>query len=155
MKTLHVLPIKYRILFKLGLIAYKIFYRKAPEYLLMNFQTFQRNTSHNLRTDTGRDQFMFIVEVPKHKKECIFYKIKKHWNSLPLLLRNMDKIGNFKRQLKAHMFRMAFPETTVSWRASNYSYGYIYFYLVCVSILNGNFRFERDFFSFRGKAYDK
>ena len=114
MKTLHVLPIKYRILFKLGLIAYKIFYRKAPEYLLMNFQTFQRNTRHNLRTDTGRDQFMFIVEVPKHKKECIFYKIKKHWNSLPLLLRNLDKIGNFKRQLKAHMFRMAFPETTVS-----------------------------------------
>ena len=75
---LHILPIRYRIIFKLCLIAFKIFYRKAPNYLQMRFQIFRRNPNLNLRDGTGRDEFMFTMQVPPHKKETIYFKIKKN-----------------------------------------------------------------------------
>ena len=108
MKKIHILPIRFRILFKLCLTAYKIFYREAPDHLIMEFPKFEKNPDLNLREGSGRDKFMFKIEVPKHKKESIFYKIKKEWNSLPISLRKINNIPRFKKDLKTYLFRKAF-----------------------------------------------
>ena len=49
MFKLHFLPIKYRIIFKVCLIAFKIVHNLSPDYLSDGFEIFQPTTSINLR----------------------------------------------------------------------------------------------------------
>ena len=104
------MPIKFRILFKLNQIAHNIFYRTAPDYLTRQFSKFQKNHNINLRDGTGRDHNMFEIELSRNKKESILYKIKKEWNSLPLNIRSTNDHQKFKRKLKTHLYKIAFPE---------------------------------------------
>ena len=111
LKQLHILPIKYRILFKTSLICFKIFYRLSPRHFGENFQRFVRVGNINLRTESGRDKYTFKMDdTPANEKETIYYKMKKEWNSLPISIRKIENIKFFKPQLKAHLFRQAFPE---------------------------------------------
>ena len=117
LKRLHFLPITYRIKFKTSLLCFKIFNKMAPDYLLDNFPRFEHNTRINLRTETGRgrDNYMFAIQLPPHKKETLFYKMKAEWNQLPLKIRKtkLEDINIFKKNLKTHYFKQAFPEEAI------------------------------------------
>ena len=111
-KKLHILPIIFRIKFKLCLIAYRIFNQIAPSYLSDDFTTFEPTTSINLRIGRGRDMSMFKVDrITTTKAETLKQNIKKEWNSLPLHLRNIKSISTFKKNIKAHFFLQAFSNT--------------------------------------------
>ena len=106
LKKLHILPIEYRIKYKSCLIAYKIFHKLAPPYLIEQFPTFEPSTSISLRIGPGRDTSMFQLDLSK--RETIYSKLKSEWNKLPYDLRMSDNLNLFKTKLKTHFFLMAF-----------------------------------------------
>ena len=84
----------------------------APNYLKEDFQLFRPQTNISLRPGAGRDECMFNVTVPPHRKDTILQIFKEEWNRLPLELRQLNSLQIFKRRLKHHFFRKAFPDDT-------------------------------------------
>ena len=111
---LHFLPIKFRIKFKVCLLAFKILRKIAPLYLREYFQLFKPSTTINLRYGVGRDKLMMDINLEQRKKRTIRTKIILEWNDLPLSIRKIEKIDTFKRQLKTHFFRKAFAKYLTS-----------------------------------------
>ena len=110
MFELHFLPVKFRIIFKVCLIAFKVVKGTAPEYLQENFKLYQRNEDPNLRPSTGRDNLLIKINLEQQKKNTLFTKIINEWNSLPFELRNNVELNGFKRDLKTYLFRIAFKD---------------------------------------------
>ena len=105
---LHWLPVKSRIQYKLAVMSYRLFDKTLPPYLSAALSVYHpprtlRSSSEkllhcpnrNLKTAGDRS---FSSQAP-----CV-------WNSLPISLRNAQSLSIFKRNLKTHLFRQAFPE---------------------------------------------
>jgi hypothetical protein len=107
---LHILPIKFRIRFKISLTAFKIVRNLAPLYLKENFQMFKRGSACNLRHGIGRDELMFDINLDQQKKTTIYTSLIIEWNSLPLEIRKITQLERFKVQLKTYYFREAFAD---------------------------------------------
>ena len=105
-KSVHLLPIKSRIKYKLCLIAYKVLNGEAPSYLdeIVDLKI-PTNIGMQLRSTLDT----IILELPEFEN-TIKYKMAKSWNSLPFELRNCRKIETFKRQMKAHYFSIDYPD---------------------------------------------
>ena len=106
--ALHWLPIKYRVEFKIVLLVYKALNNMAPIYiseLLIPKPSCERWT---LRSD---DQG--LLHIPKTNCKTLgdrsfAYAAPQLWNSLPLNVRNCDRISVFKKRLKTFPLRKAF-----------------------------------------------
>ena len=107
---LHILPVKYRIKFKVSLIAYKIVRKTAPEYLQENFKMFRPTTTINLRPAKCRDRLMFEESVDEYLPKSCYSAIISEWNDLPYAIRAITTIDGFKRQLKTFYFRQAYTD---------------------------------------------
>ena len=106
--SLHWLPIRYRIDFKICLLTFKAIHGFAPSYLceLITVKESQRNSRRSssellLRmpsriTKKTLGDRAFQVSAP-----CL-------WNSLPGELRRKSDLEEFKRHLKAHLFSKAY-----------------------------------------------
>ena len=109
MKRLHLLPVKYRVLFKLCMHAYRTLNKSAPSYICDMFDCYQPTTSMVLREGYGRDQKMLVYCNPDElSNKCLFQIMLNTWNELPLNLRSVQSIDNFKEQLKTFYFRKAY-----------------------------------------------
>ena len=108
LKLLHILPISYRIKYKVCIISHRIFYGNAPSYLIEMFPKFIPTSNINLRLGKGRDQWMFAIEKPISEKPTTNDHIKKQWNELPLDLRVEKSINRFKSRLKTNFYIQAF-----------------------------------------------
>ncbi len=87
--------------------AHKIYYNKAPTYLMANFKKARDRTQH-----TRRNQWNFIVPNIKGAEGNTFYfNSTKDWNSLPEKLKNCENIASFKKEVKRHLMQMATEET--------------------------------------------
>ena len=106
LRKLHILPIAFRIRYKVCLIGFKIFNNISPPYLSDQFNKFHSTSSMPLRV--GRDDYMFKTEL--QKKESIFSSMKLEWNKLPIRIRNTTSTDSFKSKLKTFLFGEAFPE---------------------------------------------
>ena len=105
---LHWLPVKFRIQFKLILLVYKALNGLAPKYLSDKLSVISnkklRSSDHKLlaiprtRTKTYGDR-SFSVAGPRL------------WNNLPKQLRLCSSVDVFKKDLKTHLFRNAFPKS--------------------------------------------
>ena len=107
---LHFLPIRFRINFKVCLLAFKIKRKIAPEYLIDSFQDYQSSTSISLRYGLGRDQSMFQYLSIFLNDSLLFVKLVSNWNKLPFFLRQIQSLTEFKSKLKSHFFRLAYPD---------------------------------------------
>ena len=112
LKTLHWLPVKQRIIFKILLIVYKAMHGQAPSYII-ELLSLQSHSRYNLRS--SRDTL--LLELPTFFAKtkitlgdrafvCVAPKL---WNSLPYYLRKIESIDTFKSTLKTHLFKQAFP----------------------------------------------
>ena len=72
---LHILPVKYRIKFKVSLMAYKIVNKMAPKYLTEKVKLFTPTTNKNLRPCRGRDYMMFDCDLEQCKKQTWITKV--------------------------------------------------------------------------------
>jgi predicted nucleic acid-binding Zn-ribbon protein len=106
LKSLHWLPVEFRILYKIQLTTHKALNGRAPGYirdLLQPYQPPRALRSMNLsflkkprvRTKTFGDKSYAV---------CAPYL----WNKLPLSLRQCEELEPFKRGLKTHLFEKAF-----------------------------------------------
>ena len=108
LKELHFLPVKYRIQFKIGLLAFKCINNIVPSYLSSLLSLRQIN-DHFLRADDD----LYLLESPQEPRckkthGSFSYSAPKVWNNLPYTLRTLTDVNVFKRDLKTHLYREAF-----------------------------------------------
>ena len=101
---LHCLPLKYRITFKLLLLAYKSLTGQAPLYLAELLKP-KIISHHNLRSDD-----ILNTSARKDSKLCcggdraFAVAAPREWNKLPANVRSSQSIEVFKSRLKTHLF---------------------------------------------------
>ena len=105
LKSLHWLPIKYRIIFKVLLLVFKSFQGNAPEYILDMLPSYTP-----LRHLRSAGSNLLIRQMKKTKKNYghnFSYFAQKHWNRLPVNIRLAQTLDSFKGALKTHLFTNA------------------------------------------------
>ena len=103
LRTLHWLPVRARVEYKLSTLAYKCLSSSAPSYL-------SDLLSPYTPTRTLRSQNAHLLTVPSYKlqtfgKKSFSVATPLLWNSLPLSLRKADSLATFKKHLKTHLFQ--------------------------------------------------
>ncbi len=106
LQSLHWLPIKYRISYKILLLAYKALNGLAPAYLTSLLSRY--NPSRSLRSQNSG--LLVVPRIAKSTKggRAFSYLAPKLWNSLPDNIRGSDTLSLFKSRLKTHLFSQAF-----------------------------------------------
>ena len=103
-KQCHILPVKFRVLYKSCVMAYKLVNNLAPDYLSsMTIRAISTRTRDNLRS--GNDTLK--LQLPQCKT-TLQYKLSENWNKLPLALRDSTNIEMFKKELKTYCYRLAY-----------------------------------------------
>jgi hypothetical protein len=105
---LHILPVTYRVKFKVSVIAFKVMRGVAPAYLTNKVQKFEPTCNKYLRPGSGRDKWMFENNIAVQKSSTFISKMITVWNELPLTLRQFENFSTFKSKLKTHYFTLAF-----------------------------------------------
>ena len=127
LKSLHWLPVKYRIDFKILLTAFKAIHDLAPTYIseLISVRDIGR---YNLRSNTS-----LILNYSKCKSlvtlgdRSFHVAAPKLWNDLPSYIRNILSLDSFKRAVKTYLFRKAFQ---ILWHPVIFLLFFIIFILV-------------------------
>ena len=101
MRQLHWLPIKARIIFKIGLLVYKCFHGLAPAYLIDLIKTVDH--PKNLRSKV---QGHLIVPKARIGLGDRAFSVcgPRIWNKLPSMLQTAPSPDIFKQRLKTHLF---------------------------------------------------
>ena len=109
LKDLHWLPIQQRISFKVLLLVYKALNDSAPSYLTQTLNLYQPRA--NLRS--AKDSLSLVIPATKLKTygdRAFSVGGPLLWNDLPFSLRNCKTTESFKRQLKTHLFCVAYEQ---------------------------------------------
>ncbi len=106
--SLHWLPVRYRIKFKIAMITYKVLSTNQPVYL-RELLTVQKNT-RSLRSSCE-----IVLKVPKTKLKTagdrsFSLAAPKIWNELPRSVKCAASLPLFKKDLKTHYFRSAYKD---------------------------------------------
>ncbi|CAJ1053038.1 RNA-directed DNA polymerase from mobile element jockey [Xyrichtys novacula] len=106
--SLHWLPIKYRIEFKILLVTYKALNGQAPSYL--DELVIPYFPSRPLRSQSAG-----LLVVPNVSKSSVggrafSYQAPLLWNHLPLEVRGADTLSTFKSRLKTFLFDKAYSQ---------------------------------------------
>ena len=106
LSTLHWLPVKFRIDYKILLLTYKALNGLAPQYL-------SELLSHYEPSRLLRSQGAGLLLVPRINKvtsggRAFSYKAPQLWNNLPVNVRDSDTASVFKSRLKTYLFSGAF-----------------------------------------------
>ena len=106
LKSLHWLPIRYKIQYKILIHTYKAFKGDVPGYIREMLQV--NNSSYNLSSTIGTN---FIVPKCNFKTfgdRAFSSSAPNLSNKLPDTLKVLDNLNYFKSQLKTHLFSLAF-----------------------------------------------
>lgn len=106
LKSLHWLPVQYRIDFKILMFVFKALHGLAPVYLTELLTV--REPGRALRSSN-----QLLLEVPRSKykhwgDQAFSIAAPRLWNKLPVEMRLISDLGLFKSRLKTYLFRMAF-----------------------------------------------
>ncbi len=106
LQSLHWLPIKFRISYKILLLAYKALNDLAPAYLTNLLSRY--NPTRSLRSQNSG--LLVVPRIAKSTKggRTLSYLAPKLWNSLPDNVRGSDTLSLFKSRLKTHLFSQSF-----------------------------------------------
>ena len=107
LKKLHILPVEYRIKYKVALYVYKCVHGLAPPYL--SSLVHQKFANYDLCCID--DLFLLDSDFkPKTHfgRSAFSYSCLNTWNSLPADLKMCSDIVHFKKRLKTHYFRLCF-----------------------------------------------
>ena len=99
---LHWLPIHYRILFNYNLLTYKAIHFSQTPY----FSSLIR------QNDLTRGNRLSISSSKPNKRTGLpsfMVNAPTDWNKLPQAIRTIESISGFRKQLKAYLFRLAYP----------------------------------------------
>ena len=106
LKSLHWLPVNYRIIFKICTISYLALASKQPTYL--NSMLTPARNSRELRSTSSNP--LYIPRVKKKAGTRAFsVAAPTLWNSLPVSVKSEGNIVSFRRRLKTYLFNAAYP----------------------------------------------
>ena len=107
--SLHWLPVKFRIKYKIAVLAYKCLNNLAPSYLSSLVELYSP-----IRTLRSSNSVLLKHKVGKFKTlgdRSFSVSAPIIWNELPLALRQSSSLELFKRNLKTYLFKSAISET--------------------------------------------
>lgn len=106
LRSLHWLPLRFRINFKVRLLTFKTLQLGQPSYL--HDLLAMAKPSRSLRSNQGP-----MLTVPRVKtvtgSRAFSACAPVLWNSLPLSIRSLQSVASFRKYLKTHLFELAFP----------------------------------------------
>ena len=106
LKSLHWLPVRFRMNFKVHLLVFRCLNGLGPSYLsdlLLSYQP-----SRTLRSSSTGLLTIPHVRSKTHGEAAFSYYGPRLWNSLPENLRAAETVDDFKKRLKTHLFNQAF-----------------------------------------------
>ena len=106
LESLHWLPVKFRIVFKVLLLAYKALNGMAPPYL--SDMLCYRLYSRSLRSASQKLLVVHRTHMKTYGDRAFSIAGPKLWNQLPLSIRELSSIDSFKKSLKTYLFRLAY-----------------------------------------------
>ena len=103
LNSLHWLPLKQRIIFKLLLFVYKILNNQAPKYLdtCLNLYT----PTRSLRSSSDPLRLTYSVTSTLAGDRTFTVSASEYWNDLPLTVRQSSSVSVFRKALKTHLFK--------------------------------------------------
>ena len=104
LKSLHWLPVRQRINFKVLLLTYKSLNDLAPSYLKDTLEV--RNHGRSMRTQNSL--YLPRTSTKTYGDRAFSIAAPKLWNGLPADIRSKPSINAFKKSLKTHLFKTAF-----------------------------------------------
>ncbi|KAI2644828.1 putative RNA-directed DNA polymerase from transposon BS [Labeo rohita] len=106
LQSLHWLPIRFCISYKIALLTYKALNGLAPAYLTSLLPRY--NPSRSLRSQNSG--LLVVPRIAKYTKggRAFSHLAPKLWNSLPDNVWGSDTLSLFKSRLKTHLFSQAF-----------------------------------------------
>ena len=105
LRSLHWLPVRLRILFKINLLTYKTLREKQPVYL--HSMLAASIPSRPLRSNN--DNSLSIPRVQTDTGARAFHSCASSlWNNLPLSVCSVISVATFKKYLKTNLFDLAF-----------------------------------------------
>ena len=104
MKSAHILPVYFRVMFKSCVMVYRILDGNAPSYL-QNIVEVQPPSYRYLRST-----YDWLKLSNSGMINCLQSFMVKNWNSLPLNIRSLETLSLFKKHLKTHYFNIAFND---------------------------------------------
>ena len=110
--SLHWLPIRKHIKFKVCVLTYKLLHDQGPMYLceLLHYKSIDKR----LRSPT--DPLLLVIPQTKHKTfidRSFSVLSPKTWNSLPHHIRQSENLFMFKWTLKTYLYHEAFYLATL------------------------------------------
>ena len=102
LSSLHWLPLKHRIMFKLLSFVYKILNNQAPKYL-GNCLNLYRPT-RALRSASDPLRLTYSITRTLAGDRTFTVTASKYWYDLPLSLRQSSSVAIFRKALKTHLF---------------------------------------------------
>ena len=111
LKSLHWLPVKYRIIFKVLSVTFKAIQGLAPVYIskLISIRDVSLHASRYCLCLTN--SLMLNYPVLKSRKtlgdRSFFVAAPKLWNELPSDIGDLNSINKFKTEIKTSLFRQA------------------------------------------------
>ena len=108
LRSLHWLPVKFRITFKLCVLMHLVHIGRAPAYL-SDIVTATDDLPGRGRLRSS-NTFRYELPIVKRKfgERGFSYAGPKAWNNLPPALQELTDTCTFKRQLKTHLFTLAY-----------------------------------------------
>ena len=106
LKSLHWLPVQYRIMFKMCTITYQALSSKQPSYLHTLLTPIRKPIQ--LRSSTS--DLLFVPKVNTNMGTRAFaVGAPTLWNMLPSSVKSVEKIAKFRRHLKTYLYNLAYP----------------------------------------------
>lgn len=110
LKSLHWLPIEFRIKFKILLLTYKAINGLGPLYLQDDIVPYQPNRAL-------RSQDAGLLVIPRVSKSTVgnrafSYQAPVLWNQLPAQVKEADTVPTFKTRLKTFLFKIAYGQVS-------------------------------------------
>ena len=104
--SLHWLPVKFRIEFKILLLTYKALHGQAPSYLKELIVPYY--PTRTLRSLNAGLLVVPIVSKSRTGARAFSYQAPLQWNQLPVVVREADTLSTFKSRLKTFLFDKAY-----------------------------------------------
>ena len=109
LRSLHWLPVKFRITFKLCVLMHLVHIGRAPAYL-SDIVTATAADLPGRGRPRSSNTFRYELPIVKRKfgERGFSYAGPKAWNDLPPALQGLTDTCTFKRLLKTHLFTLAY-----------------------------------------------
>ncbi len=108
LQSLHWLPIKFCISYKILLLTYKALNDLAPAYLTNLLSRYNPRFQGSLRSQNSGLLLVPRIAKPTKGGRTFSYLGPKLWNSLLDIVQGSDTLSLFKSRLKTHLFSQAF-----------------------------------------------